>query len=369
MAGLGASIPLLGDVPVVAVSGGGPTVISVSVSEDLTIDAAPDYFWQPGAIVREAITAREATMAGMHYQVFSSDVLHIRDVLRNASTAGLSDALTISDLTSALRGVVVMERLRIAESTIPAAVYRRALADMVRASDALHNFFGGELLDNVVVTDTAVKNYLAIVAAQETLTLTDLLGHSLVLRVTVDDAVTVTASDALRMLYAPTITEHVEIAGAYISPGGGITSWAVNARNGGVTEYTNFEFNSFAQLGHRYIAASDDGLFELDGDNDDAADVIATIRAGYQQMSGTHFGAFKAAYLGVTGGGQYVLRIIDKQSNSWSYRVIAENGRSTKINIGKGLRARYFAFELVSTGQDFDLDLVEFVPIIMQRRV
>ena len=43
--------------------------------------------------------------------------------------------------------------------------------------------------------------------------------------------------------------------------------------------------------------------------------------------------------------------------------------KTTKVNLGKGLRARYFAFELVSTGQDFDLDTLEFIPLVAQRRV
>jgi hypothetical protein len=43
--------------------------------------------------------------------------------------------------------------------------------------------------------------------------------------------------------------------------------------------------------------------------------------------------------------------------------------RSTKFHMGKGQRSRYFAFELISAGQDFDLDTLEFVPLVVQRRV
>ena len=38
-------------------------------------------------------------------------------------------------------------------------------------------------------------------------------------------------------------------------------------------------------------------------------------------------------------------------------------------DIGKGLSARYFAFELTTPGQDFDLDSVEFIPMMRDRRV
>jgi hypothetical protein len=39
------------------------------------------------------------------------------------------------------------------------------------------------------------------------------------------------------------------------------------------------------------------------------------------------------------------------------------------VQVGKGLRARYFALELVTTGQDFDLDTIEVVPLLNARRV
>jgi hypothetical protein len=42
---------------------------------------------------------------------------------------------------------------------------------------------------------------------------------------------------------------------------------------------------------------------------------------------------------------------------------------TTRVQVGKGLRARYYAFELETVdGQDFDLESIEFVPLVVQRR-
>jgi hypothetical protein len=71
----------------------------------------------------------------------------------------------------------------------------------------------------------------------------------------------------------------------------------------------------------------------------------------------------------VAGAGDYVLRVLTRDGKTYNYRVTAADGRSVKINMGKGLRSRYFAFELVSTGQDFDLDTLEFIPLVADRRV
>jgi hypothetical protein len=39
------------------------------------------------------------------------------------------------------------------------------------------------------------------------------------------------------------------------------------------------------------------------------------------------------------------------------------------VPLGKGLRARYFSFELISDGADFDMDAIEFIPLVSHRRV
>jgi hypothetical protein len=165
------------------------------------------------------------------------------------------------------------------------------------------------------------------------------------------------------------MVEGVEISAAYLSPGGGITTWALNTNTAAVTEYSGYDFNSFAKLGRHYVGASNEGIFSLDGDTDDGTDIISRIKSGFAQFSGSKFTSFKAAYLGVRGEGDFILRVVDGEGKSYDYAVSTRNTRSTKVHMGKGLRARYFSFELISTGQDFDLDTVEFIPIAETRRV
>jgi hypothetical protein len=136
-----------------------------------------------------------------------------------------------------------------------------------------------------------------------------------------------------------------------------------------VTEYSNYQFNSFAAMGSKYLGANENGLYELNGDDDDGEDIIAQIKSGFAQWAGARFTLFKGIYLGVRGEGDFVLRLTTGDGSTYNYGVSTRNMRSTKVHLGKGLRARYFAFELISTGQDFDLESIEFVPLIADRRV
>ena len=81
------------------------------------------------------------------------------------------------------------------------------------------------------------------------------------------------------------------------------------------------------------------------------------------------FRSFKAAYLGMRGNGDVILKLDTGDGKTYTYQTVIQDMQSTKVRLGKGLRARYFSFELISTGQDFDLDTVEFIPLVAQRRV
>ena len=70
------------------------------------------------------------------------------------------------------------------------------------------------------------------------------------------------------------------------------------------------------------------------------------------------------------GNNDFYAKIIAGDGREYVYKFVSQPGlMTTKVNVGKGLRARYFQFELQSTGPDFDLDSIEFVPMMGQRRV
>ena len=156
---------------------------------------------------------------------------------------------------------------------------------------------------------------------------------------------------------------------AYVSPGDGFTTWALNTRNSAVSEYQNYKFNSFARIGNHYLGANESGVYDLTGDTDNGASIIANLKSGLAQLGGFKFSSFSAAYVGMRGTGNFILRLITGDGVTYDYALVPRNMKTTKINLGKGLRARFFAFQLISSGSNFDLEGVELIPLVAQRRV
>jgi hypothetical protein len=348
--------------------------------------ALGDTFFAELAVVIELSPVTDAGHARGAEVTDTFRAQELSGVIR-ARNAPLELTIGVEPLTDVLRGIIVRDTVGVDETLDPTTTYGVLLQQLITLRSSLGTQIPVEMADNVGLA-VALTTHSAVTVADELGVDPALLGVSLrrgiisedvgiepletpqlVLRATVDEGVGIEPLEALGMLFAAEVVEGVELTAAYLAPNGSFTTWAMNTRTGAVSEYADFAFNSFAQIGNTYLGASSAGLYELRGDDDDGADIIARIKSGFMQFGGTRLSRLKSAYIAARGEGAFVLRIIDGEDRQYDYAVDTRNQRSTKVHMGKGQRSRYFAFELISEGQDFDLDTLEFVPIMVERRV
>lgn len=321
-------------------------------------------------LVRERMPIGETLIANEIASATVSDAITILAHLYPAQLLLVVEGIAIQQTEAFQRGALLIEKLGLSESLQGAGRYQLTIAQSLKLTVSLGNFFGVDILDELQLDDDLFARVLAQAHLDDSVGIEAVVAPQLLLNVVLQDDIDVTPEMALRMLFNPTLIDGVEIAAGMLEPNGSFTTWVMNTRTGAVTEYADFVFNSFATLGNRYIGASEDGLFELLGDTDDGDDIIARVKGGYLQFGGTQLSRLKEAYIAATGQGSMILRIRTKDGEVYNYGVAStRDGRSTKVHMGKGQRSRYFAFELISAGQDFDLDTLEFVPIVVQRRV
>lgn len=322
-----------------------------------------------GPIIREQARIGEAPVPTVIANVLALDVIALADMLQVARDVTAVENVTIAFAQELQRVIALADRLRIAHAAVPNVAYRLTVQQVVRLTDQLLRFLGADVADGMQLDSAALGRALAHAGVAETLGIDAALAPQLLVKATIVDGVEIDPADALQLLFNPTLMDGVEFTAGYLAPDGNFTTWAMNTRSGAVTEYSNFVFNSFARVGNRYIAASDQGLHELLGDDDDGEAIIARLQSGYMQFGGTRLSRLKEAYIAARNEGEMLLKIVEAGGKTYVYRTATRDMRSTKVHMGKGQRARYFAFELVTTGQDFDLDTIEFVPIVVQRRV
>jgi hypothetical protein len=330
---------------------------------------APTWIWLPGALVTESVGVSATPTANAKRWHALAERLGISALLTAGRPVSLSEGLHLSSALAVYYGAQIVEALRLLETPSAKLTSLATIAQYLSFHDAAANFFGADILEGLglhltqTVVMQAYKTETSTVALHETMT------PKLVVKVTQAEGLDIQDAQVLQWLFSPVVSDTLKFEIGVVEPGGGFTTWAVNTRTGAVTEYTNYAFNSFASIGHRYYGASDDGLFVLDGDDDDGDSIIAHLKSGLMQLGGSRYSSFKAAYLGIRGSGQVYLKLEAGTGETYTYQVVLQDQQTTKIRIGKGLRARFFAYELITSGQDFDLSDIEFVPLVAQRRV
>lgn len=390
MAGLGAAFPLLSNIDSTGIAqleqADSNTVrledvwkvvkrYDITVTENIGI--APTLGFIRGVLMYELLNIASSQGVNGIWQITTSDIAKITDSFGTVFDQVLIDTFGLTLLQQSQAAAIIIDQLGLRDTLAPAAIFNKSMVDALLIADTFEQFFGAflgaDVVDGIGFTEILLPEAFKGVTVAEGIGISSSFTPKLVLSVTVDDPIVIEDDSVLSWLFSTELVDGIRIGSAYVAigteHGDQYTAWAMNTRSGAVTEYSNFTFNSFARFGNVYVGATPTGLYELIGDSDDGTEIVAQIKSGFAQWGGSKFTMFKAAYLGVRGGGEYVLKLTTGDGHTYVYSVNARDMRSTRVHVGKGIRTRYFAFELISTGQDFDLDNIEFVPLITQRRI
>ena len=150
----------------------------------------------------------------------------------------------------------------------------------------------------------------------------------------------------------------------------------VNTESSSVTEYENLAINSAAVVGDKFIASDGSGLLEFGNDTDDGNPISAYITTKLFSFRKGTKKRVERAYLGVRNGTPLVLKVITRDDagakKEYWYEIedTSNTLRETRVKLGKGIKANYYQFTLQNNfGGSFELDSIEFKPIILRRRV
>lgn len=299
------------------------------------------------------------------------------DSFIHAVPAAIVDALGLDAALVVTRAITVLQRLGLHDALAPNTRQGLLLAEAIALNDAVLAFFGRSIADVIHFHPQHIPTAQFVRSLSATVGLHALLQGSLYWQVTVPDELILEDNDLVQMLYAgDPLADGFLFSIATLDPGGDFTTWAINTRTGAVSEYQNFAFNSFCQIGVNYYGANANGLFLINNNTDNGENIIADLKSGLLSIGGSRFTQLDQIYLGIdtnSTGRDWVLKLITPNNlqpdKIFTYYFAPKGLQTTRVNVGKGFRTRYMQWELVVPGQDFDLDNIEFVPVIAKRRV
>lgn len=145
----------------------------------------------------------------------------------------------------------------------------------------------------------------------------------------------------------------------------------VNLSNFAVTQFCQYPFNSFCEIAGKHFGASDDGIFELTGNDDAGADIDAFAELILSDFGISNIKKIRSVFVGGEADGKLTLTLKDDEDNSRAYDLRLTSGSkqsSGKVDVGRDGLGRYWQVRIDNkNGVYFAIDSIELLAIIMGR--
>lgn len=303
-----------------------------------------------------------------------TDVIEVHDKLFITYFDLITD--TLSYLDTPIFSVELLEKLIdsfiLDENISDSATLLSVLSDTLSVLDVVSYATVNTITDTIVIGDLLAQKAVFYNKLLDTLLYSGTLFNQGSITLIVKETVILSDNTSNYAIFKSILNDTIELFGEVNFDGETFLTYTVNTQTSGVTEYTNYKFNSFS---YPYACASD-GLYKLDdGDNDEGENIKSGIKTGLMDFSSSVHKQIPYAYLGITSDGEILLKVTNmnrgvKKERWYGVSSINEDCDTTRIQLGRGVKARYWQFEVLNNnGSDLKLESIELLPLMLRRRI
>lgn len=309
----------------------------------------------------------------LHDSVSAASAMHVfwTNTLNDQAVAAGSVALTVQQIAMLIDTAIASGECA---SVLDA---RNAIVEMVFALTSLNRDWPESPSDAIAVADELQSQLVTAVLLVDQALAEDAIEGVVAMTMVISDSVDV--SDPLTHILAAHehVVDRVLAVLTFQIDGDAYTGVALNTQTTAVSEYQQFPFNSLAEVGGKFYGCAADGIYLLEGPDDDGEPINSSIRTGLIRVADGKRARVPTAYFGYTSTGDLVMKVVTTQVDGMKredwYKLEARHGaasHSTRVKIGRGLSSVYWSFELHSiSGATFGLDSIQLLPMILERRI
>lgn len=305
-----------------------------------------------GAAASQGVLGRVACFA-LYGSVLSAERISAHYLAGIGNEMVLTESFNAGDASAYGQYVALTDSTSITSDVDPLAHFNLTFAASVAASavQTLNQKLNVALLDSTSIAAAMVGSKFAQFLLAETVGLNAAAGVGSVSVMSLADLIT--AAVSLR-------AGDEEYVG-----------WVINPNLAASTAAEGLNFLSMARHKAQYYGLKADGLYRLGGDTDAGANINAFVSLAQSDFGTPKQKRIPYAYIGAASDGRMLLRVlVNGQSYTYGTKNPSRDMAEQRVDVGKGLRGNYWQFELLNqNGEDFEIDKVKFLPVVLERRI
>lgn len=325
----------------------------------------------------EAVGLSDSLAAGANTTSALSDVAAMLDVIQQAINQIVADTAAGADTLNLGAALTLVDIADAVATQTPSYNSVLLVAELIATLEAYNGADAYDVTESGALSDAYVARVEALVAmleaAQAVDTNTALVHVMQSATDTADGGETISSTGSL----LNALLNDAVLATIRLNIGGEVfTGWVLNTDTMAPSEYqfADLQFNSACKHGTRYLMAADDGIYEFT-----EATGVETVMT-YIKTGKTDFGSdlkkrIVNAYVVYSASAQMVLKVTTSEFGNLvtrNYRMTPQADDTTdarRVDIGRGVKSRYWQFEVVGDGVDCAIDEIGMLPIVLSRRI
>lgn len=347
----------------------------VSVGD--TVAAATNTSTAFVLLLREVLRASDRTDALARLELSLAASVHAGDTAGVVYEALIAAGVDASALTSAQFSVYAALADELTARADGDVHYSGSvsIAVALAASDMARLGYDITAAATIDVVDAFVSRYTIYLDMLDALEAQADLTAAATITMLLDDSVAADADLAAQMTFDITLLDGADFTVRIKLGDDTYVGYAMNTETGAVSEYDNFDANSFARFRNQYLCATDEGVFILDGDDDDGLPIAASVVTGLSDLGSRQLKHVLKAWFGYTADGSLVFKVMttdrrEKKENWYKLSPIdSDVPTDNATRVSKGLQSLYWQFGVTNIdGADFGLDTIKLLPMQLTRR-
>ena len=348
-----------------------PSLPHMPVNDILSFSSSTSLTF--GATLLEALILNSSMNWSRSTSDSVTEYLNLLDSIVLGFKKVVSETLTLSSTVSVILNntQTVIEEVIINGSISDRVDFLSVLTELISILDS--NSFGlREIIsENLTINDAISELYKAITTILESLNIDLGTTDKYINIVTLTDTLNLSSLLASNSINVESLSDSFLITIPSAAGQDTYLGYTFSPEVGGVTTYTNYNFNGCAKFNGKYYFYNSTGLYEYGGTTDDGSIIQSIIETVAYTFGTSNKKIIPQIYLGATNTDSIVLKVRIDGRAEVHYRLnkYTNNIDTQKIKIGKGLEGRYFQFELITEADEFNMESIEFFPIMLKRKI
>ena len=207
-------------------------------------------------------------------------------------------------------------------------------------------------------------------SAYDTLGVTDEITTLLIMLATAMEQLNVSTTASAAAKVSVILQEILRVASS-VGKQDEYSAMAMNIVNNASSTYEGFDMNSMTLWNGKYIAASENGIYIMDGNTDDGLPINASLTLGTTDYGTTYRKTISYVYVGAESEADATLAVKVDDGELYSYNLPASERLGTRRAVlGKGLRSRYWQLTVLNNdGADIEIDKIDAEAAGLTRRL